>query len=168
MRDRTRALSITNRSLSHEVEVRREAEERLRKYQDELIQTAKLAALGQMSTALSHEYNQPLAAIRSYADNALRFLDRGMTSEVSGNLTRINGLVDRMAELSRTLLSFSRKPGATIGPVPLGTVIDEALLLARPRARGRGCRQHQCGAGGRGSFLSRVVASGLARCSSTW
>ena len=52
VRDRTRALSITNRSLSHEVEVRREAEERLRKYQDELIQTAKLAALGQMSTAL--------------------------------------------------------------------------------------------------------------------
>jgi len=138
VRDRTRALSITNRSLSHEVEVRREAEERLRKYQDELIQTAKLAALGQMSTALSHEYNQPLAAIRSYADNALRFLDRGMTSEVSENLTRINGLVDRMAELSRTLLSFSRKPGATIGPVPLGTVIDEALLLARPRARAAG------------------------------
>jgi len=138
VRDRTRALSVTNRSLSHEVEVRREAEERLRKTQDELIQTAKLAALGQMSTALSHEYNQPLAAIRSYADNALRFLERGATSEVSGNLSRINGLVERMAELSRTLLSFSRKPGATIGPVPLGTIVDEALLLARPRARAAG------------------------------
>lgn len=138
VRDRTRALSITNQSLSQEVEVRREAEDRLRKTQDELVQTAKLAALGQMSTALSHEYNQPLAAIRTYADNALRFLDRGATSEVSGNLTRINGLVDRMAELSRTLLSFSRKPGATIGPVPLGTIVDEALLLARPRARAAG------------------------------
>ena len=138
VRDRTRALSITNQSLSQEVEVRREAEDRLRKTQDELVQTAKLAALGQMSTALSHEYNQPLAAIRTYADNALRFLDRGATSEVSGNLTRINGLVERMAELSRTLLSFSRKPGATIGPVPLGTIVDEALLLARPRARAAG------------------------------
>lgn len=138
VRDRTRALSITNQSLSQEVDVRREAEELLRKTQKELVQTAKLAALGQMSTALSHEYNQPLAAIRTYADNALRFLDRGATSEVSGNLTRINGLVDRMAELSRTLLSFSRKPGATIGPVPLGTIVDEALLLARPRARAAG------------------------------
>ncbi|SOE16433.1 two-component system C4-dicarboxylate transport sensor histidine kinase DctB [Hoeflea halophila] len=138
VRDRTRALSITNQSLSQEVEVRREAEDRLRKTQDELVQTAKLAALGQMSTALSHEYNQPLAAIRTYSDNALRFLDRGASSEVSGNLARINGLVDRMAELSRTLLSFSRKPGATIGPVPLGTVVDEALLLARPRARAAG------------------------------
>lgn len=138
VRDRTRALSVTNQSLSQEVEVRREAEDRLRKTQDELVQTAKLAALGQMSTALSHEYNQPLAAIRSYADNAIRFLERGATSEVSGNLVRINGLVDRMAELSRTLLSFSRKPGATIGPVPLGTIVDEALLLARPRARAAG------------------------------
>ena len=138
IRDRTRALSKTNRSLSQEVEVRREAEERLRKTQDELIQTAKLAALGQMSAALSHEYNQPLAAIRSYADNALKFLERGAGAEVSANLARINGLVDRMAELSRTLLSFSRKPGATIGSVPLGTVIEEALLLARPRARAAG------------------------------
>ncbi|MDF1609214.1 ATP-binding protein [Hoeflea sp. YIM 152468] len=138
VRDRTRALSITNRSLSQEVEVRRQAEARLHKTQNELIQTAKLAALGQMSAALSHEYNQPLAAIRTYADNALKFLERGATSEVSGNLTRINGLVERMAELSRTLLSFSRKPGATIGPVPLGTVIEEALLLARPRARAAG------------------------------
>ncbi|WP_052161530.1 ATP-binding protein [Hoeflea sp. BAL378] len=145
VRDRTRALSVTNRSLSHEVEVRREAEARLRKTQDELVQTAKLAALGQMSTALSHEYNQPLAAIRSYADNALRFLDRGLTSEVAGNLTRINGLVERMAELSRTLLSFSRKPGATVGPVPLGTIIDEALMLARPRARAAGIASIQVG-----------------------
>jgi len=138
VRDRTRALSTTNRSLSKEVEVRREAEELLRKTQDELVQTAKLAALGQMSAALSHEYNQPLAAIRSYADNAIKFLERGANSEVSGNLSRINGLVERMAELSRTLLSFSRKPGATIGPVPLGTIVDEALLLARPRARAAG------------------------------
>jgi two-component system, NtrC family, C4-dicarboxylate transport sensor histidine kinase DctB len=147
VRDRTRALSITNQTLSKEVQVRREAEERLRKTQDELVQTAKLAALGQMSTALSHEYNQPLAAIRSYADNALRFLDRGALSEVSGNLTRINSLVERMAELSRTLLSFSRKPGASIGPVPLGTIIDEALLLARPRARSAGIADIHVGEG---------------------
>jgi len=138
VRDRTRALSVTNRSLSREVDVRREAEERLRKTQAELVQTAKLAALGQMSAALSHEFNQPLAAIRTYADNATRFLERGATSEVAGNLSRINSLVDRMAELSRTLLSFSRKPGATIGPVPLGTILEEALLLARPRARAAG------------------------------
>lgn len=138
VRDRTRALSVTNQSLSREVEVRRSAEDRLRKTQADLIQAAKLAALGQMSAALSHEFNQPLAAIRSYADNAVRFLDRGKTGEVAGNLGRINALIDRMAELSRTLLAFARKPGITSGPVPLGNVVDEALLLARPRARAAG------------------------------
>ncbi|WP_420407302.1 sensor histidine kinase [Hoeflea sp.] len=138
VRDRTRALSVTNRSLSHEVDVRRAAEEQLRRAQAELVQAAKLAALGQMSAALSHEFNQPLAAIRSYADNAGRFLERGATEEVSGNLKRINALVERMAELSRTLLSFSRKPNTTVGPVPLGTITEEALLLARPRARAEG------------------------------
>lgn len=71
VRDRTRELSTSNSSLTHEIEVRRLAEAQLRKTQSELIQTGKLAALGQMSTALSHEYNQPLAAIKSYAENAL-------------------------------------------------------------------------------------------------
>ena len=138
VRDRTRALSLSNETLSHEVEVRREAEERLRRTQAELVQAAKLAALGQMSAALSHEFNQPLAAIRNYADNGLRFLERGRPDDAAGNLTRINGLVERMAELSRTLLSFARKPGTTTGPVPLETVIEEALILARPRARAAG------------------------------
>jgi two-component system C4-dicarboxylate transport sensor histidine kinase DctB len=165
VRDRTRALSITNQSLSQEVEVRREAEERLRKTQKELVQTAKLAALGQMSTALSHEYNQPLAAIRSYADNALRFLDKGALSEVSGNLARINGLVERMAELSRTLLSFSRKPGASIGRFRLARLSTKLYCW---RARGQGQRVSPIFASViacRG-FLSLVAGSGSGRSSS--
>ncbi|WP_158285773.1 sensor histidine kinase [Pseudohoeflea suaedae] len=138
VRDRTEALSESNRSLSREVETRREAEMRLRAAQAELIQAAKLAALGQMSAAISHEFNQPLAAIRSYADNGQKFIDRGRADSARENLGRINGLVDRMAELSRALLSFARKPGQTLGSVHLGTVIEEALLLARPRARKAG------------------------------
>lgn len=135
VRDRTRALSETNQSLSREVETRRDAETRLRAAQAELIQSAKLAALGQMSAAISHEFNQPLAAIRSYADNGQKFIDLGRNDTARDNLGRISGLVDRMAELSRTLLSFARKPGQAVGAVHLGTVIEEALLLARPRAR---------------------------------
>ena len=138
VRDRTRALSETNQSLSREVETRRDAETKLRAAQAELIQTAKLAALGQMSAAISHEFNQPLAAIRSYADNGQKFIDLQRSESARDNLGRINALVERMAELSRTLLSFARKPGQATGPVHLGTVIEEALLLARPRARKAG------------------------------
>ncbi len=134
VRERTKALSETNVSLSREIDERRQTEEQLRKTQAELVQAAKLAAIGQMSAALSHEFNQPLAAIRTYSDNANRFLERGKTENVSDNLSRIGGLVDRMARLSRSLLSFSRKPGTAVKAVALLPVLDEALMLARPRA----------------------------------
>lgn len=138
VRERTRALSETNLSLSHEIDERRQTEEMLRKTQAELVQAAKLAVLGQMSAALGHEFNQPLAALRTYSDNALRFLEKGRVDNVSDNLTRIGGLVDRMAGLSRSLLSFSRKPGTKTSAVSLGPVLDESLLLVQPRARNAG------------------------------
>jgi two-component system C4-dicarboxylate transport sensor histidine kinase DctB len=138
VRERTRALSETNLSLSREIDERRLTEEQLRMTQAELVQAAKLAVLGQMSAALSHEFNQPLAAMRSYSDNAQRFLEKGKTENVTDNLNRIGGLIDRMAGLSRSLLSFSRKPGTKTNAVPLGPILDEALMLAQPRARKAG------------------------------
>ncbi|PRD44731.1 hypothetical protein C5748_04865 [Phyllobacterium phragmitis] len=135
VRDRTLALSRTNVSLSREIEERRLAEDKLRKTQTELVQAAKLAALGQMSATLSHEFNQPLAAIRTYADNGARLLSKGCSEQATDNFSRIAAMVDRMAELSRALLSFSRKSGTTTGIVPLAAVLDEALILVRPRAR---------------------------------
>lgn len=138
VRDRTRALSETNASLAREVDERTRTEEQLRRTQKELVQSAKLAALGQMSATLSHEYNQPLAAIRTYADNAQAFLERGREQPARDALSRIAGLTERMSELSRTLLGFARKPGTAISDVRLSAVVDEALLLAGPRAKKAG------------------------------
>ncbi len=64
--------------------------------------------------------------------------EKGKTENVTDNLTRIGGLIDRMAVLSRSLLSFSRKPGTKTNVVPLGPILDEALMLAQPRARKAG------------------------------
>ncbi|MBU2193096.1 MAG: hypothetical protein KJ796_16935 [Alphaproteobacteria bacterium] len=145
VRERTADLTEVNAALAHEVKERTEAEEQLRKTQAELIQAAKLAALGQMSATLSHEYNQPLAAIRTYADNAAEFLARGKAAAATEAVARIAGLVDRMSELSRTLLSFARKPGTTVEDVLIAPVIDEALMLAGPRARKAGVTIRQEG-----------------------
>jgi two-component system, NtrC family, C4-dicarboxylate transport sensor histidine kinase DctB len=145
VRERTADLTEVNAALAHEVKERTEAEEQLRKTQAELIQAAKLAALGQMSATLSHEYNQPLAAIRTYADNAAEFLARGKAAAATDAVARIAGLVDRMSELSRTLLSFARKPGTTVEDVLIAPVIDEALMLAGPRARKAGVAIRQEG-----------------------
>jgi phosphoglycerate-specific signal transduction histidine kinase len=72
--------------LREEVEERRATETRLRNTQAELVQAGKLAALGQMSAALSHEFNQPLAAVKAYADNADTFLERGRVAEARDNV----------------------------------------------------------------------------------
>lgn len=141
VRDRTR-------ELTREVEERKRTESQLRATQAELIQAAKLAALGQMSAALSHEFNQPLAAISAQADNAAKLLARGQADKASDALSRIAGIVGRMSELSRTLLTFARKPGTATAPVLLRPIIDEAMVLAGPKAKNAGVKVDYSGVPG--------------------
>lgn len=140
VRQRTGELSRSNALLAVEVEERKLTETALRKAQTELVQSTKLAAIGQMSAALAHEYNQPLAAIRSYADNAQLFLVRKKTAQVSDNLSRIGAMVDRMATLSKTLKSFARKPRIDLADVQLEQVLQDSLLLIEPKARAAGMK----------------------------
>jgi two-component system C4-dicarboxylate transport sensor histidine kinase DctB len=136
--ERTRELATVNRRLEAEVAERTAAEQGLRQAQADLVQAGKLAALGQMSAALSHEFNQPLTAARTYADNAQVLLDRGRTEDARGNIVRILGLIDRMAAISRHLRSFARKPGKKLSSVLLPEVIEAAREIADLRLRAAG------------------------------
>ena len=124
VRDRTRDLKNAN--------------ERLQAAQDDLVQSAKLAALGRMSTAFAHEYNQPLAAVRAYATNAAKWIERSQPERAVEALERIDAMAVRMADLSKSLRSFARKPGQDIAPVDLAGVIGEAKPLVELQARRRG------------------------------
>ncbi|TYC54131.1 sensor histidine kinase [Rhodobacterales bacterium] len=135
VRSRTAELRKANVLLEQEVREREQAEANLRLTQAELVQAAKLATLGRMSAALSHEYNQPLAAIRSDAEVAGMLIERGRANEAQANLTRIGGMVGRMAEIAKTLKGFTRKSGTDIKPVSLRQVIDEAMLLLQPQIK---------------------------------
>jgi two-component system, NtrC family, C4-dicarboxylate transport sensor histidine kinase DctB len=132
---RTRDLVDTNRRLSDEIEERRRAEESLRQTQDELIQAAKLAVLGQLAAGINHELNQPLAAIRAYAENARAFLERSRLQAASSNLEQIVDLTSRMAEISAQLRQFSRKSGGTLTAVSVPACFDYALRLYQGRLR---------------------------------
>jgi two-component system C4-dicarboxylate transport sensor histidine kinase DctB len=105
----------------------------LRQTQADLIQAGKLAGLGQMSAALSHEFNQPLAAAKTYADSAALLLDRKRYDEAQGNLLRISSLIDRMAAISRHLRNFARKPNEKLGPVSVEDVLRDTLEIASAR-----------------------------------
>jgi two-component system C4-dicarboxylate transport sensor histidine kinase DctB len=140
VRDRTAKLSDVNRALRDEIEVRRQTERQLRETQDELVHAAKLAVVGQMSATLSHEYNQPLAAIKTYAGNAMTMVERGKTAGLPDVLDRIQQMVERMSALSKTLLAFSRKPGTVLQPVAVEAAVNDALILVAQKARQAGVK----------------------------
>ncbi|EGA63890.1 C4-dicarboxylate transport sensor protein [Vibrio brasiliensis LMG 20546] len=124
--------------LQAEISERTKTEQALRQTQDELIQAAKLAVLGQMSASISHELNNPLAAIRSFADNGKRFLARQSYERVDDNLSRISALTDRMAKISNQLRSFTRKSDSNeVSKLDIKPLILSAkeLLAAQCKAK---------------------------------
>ncbi len=130
---RTAALQAANLRLRAEVHERKEAEAALRRAQAELVQAGKLSALGQMSAGLSHELNQPLMAIRSFAENAESFLQRGNPERAAQNLGRIGDLARRMGRIIRNLRAFARQESEPIGRVDLGVVVENVLELVEGR-----------------------------------
>nr|MBA3446859.1 sensor histidine kinase [Pseudaminobacter sp.] len=133
--ERTADLALVNRQLELEVGERRATEQQLRKTQSDLVQAGKLAALGQMSAALSHEFNQPLAAVKTYADNAAILIDRDRLEEARDNVSRISRLADRMASISRHLRNFARKPNQKLGPVLLAEAVQDTLEIVGGRLK---------------------------------
>ena len=120
--ERTKDLVQTNARLMDEMTQHRNT-------QNELIQTAKLAVLGQLSAGINHELNQPLTAIRNYADNGLAFLERGKIDTAQGNLKEISGLTERMAKIIHPLKEFSRKSTNCIEPVSLKQIRDGVMSV---------------------------------------
>ncbi|MEB4590924.1 ATP-binding protein [Candidatus Thiothrix sp. Deng01] len=117
-------------------ELEAKVEERTRELghtQKELVQAAKMAALGQLSAGINHELNNPLTAIRAYADNAAQFLDIGKPDIARHNLTEIIGLTERMAAITRQLKTFSRKSAGQIETCDLHRALDSALSIMQPK-----------------------------------
>lgn len=138
VKQRTAELENTNEQLQEEVVERKLAETQLREAQDELVQAAKMAGIGQMSTALAHEYNQPLAALHSYSENAVTFIQQNRPKEAIDNLERIKLLIAKMGDLTKTLRSFAYKSENKLTQVSLQQVMDEVLILLSPQAKNQG------------------------------
>ncbi|MEQ4315849.1 ATP-binding protein [Pseudomonas syringae] len=133
--ERTSDLEGLNSRLRQEVLEREQAQQELVQAQDELVQTSKLTALGTMSASISHELNQPLAAIRSYAENAEVLLDHQRTEEARGNLKLISELTGRMASIIAHLRAFARRDRHAPESVALQPALDDALALLAKRRR---------------------------------
>jgi len=141
---RTADLKRSNDQLLGEIQERERAQTELRETQQELIQAAKLAVLGQMSAGLNHEINQPLTAIQGYARNSRKFLARGATDMVDANLGEIVSLCDKMAELIRQFKVFARKSEGPPSVVDLRLAVDAALKIITAQHTSAGIEIHWC------------------------
>lgn len=116
----------------------RQANDELHRIQADLVQAGKLAALGRMSAALSHEINQPLAAARNYADSAALLIDRGEPQRARDNIDQILSLIDRMAAIARHLRNVARKPDEPLKTLSLSQAVADAVQIADARLKASG------------------------------
>lgn len=126
VRERTSELENANVLLRQEIEEHEGT-------QRELIQTAKLAVLGQLSAGINHELNQPLTAIRAFAENGLKFLDRENYPQAQANLQHISQLGHHMGDIIARFKVFARKGDVHYAPIAVFTAIKGALRIMETR-----------------------------------
>ncbi|MEL6574392.1 MAG: ATP-binding protein [Pseudomonadota bacterium] len=105
------ALRGLNLRLSEEVEERRRVEAELRAAEAGLREAEKLAALGQMSAAVSHELSQPVAALRTYLAGLRLLLRQQREAEAAETLGHVDRIVERMTAITRELKALARRGG---------------------------------------------------------
>ncbi len=132
---RTADLSEAVTGLQREVAERQRAEQTLRAAQDELVQAAKLAVLGQMATGITHELSQPLGAIRALSANAVEFMHRGDLATAEKNLGIVGQLAEQAGGIITPLKTFARKSPAVSVAVDVAQAVDAALFLFDARLK---------------------------------
>jgi signal transduction histidine kinase/HAMP domain-containing protein len=105
----------------------------MQKLQERLLQTEKMAAVGQLAAGVSHEINNPLGVILGFAQGLVRRLEAGNAMEIP--LKSIEREAMRCKDLVQDLLTFSRTSNADREPMDLNKAVEGALSLIQAQAR---------------------------------
>ncbi|MFG5382108.1 ATP-binding protein [Yoonia sp. R2-816] len=130
-------LRALNRRLQREIAEREKVEKTLQVAEQTIAQSSKLAALGEMSAAVSHELNQPLAAMKTYLAGARLLLQRKRPDEALSSFQRIDDLLERMGAITRQLKSYARKGKDAFEPVDCRAAVSTALAMMEPQLKTR-------------------------------
>ncbi|GAB3398781.1 PAS domain S-box protein [Massilia agilis] len=121
---------------------RKRVEELIRKQEEKLQESARLATMGEMSSMLAHELNQPLAAISSYTAGALNVLARAeeLNEPVNARLLRraleqARQQAQRAGQIIKSVHEFVKKREPERRPVAIGSVVDGVRALIELQAR---------------------------------
>ncbi len=130
-------LRALNQRLQREIAERERVQETLAVAEQTLAQSSKLAALGEMSAAVSHELNQPLAAMKTYLAGAKLLMRRNRPDEAFAAFSRIDDLIERMGGITRQLKSYARKGQEAFSPVNMGDALASSLSMMEPQLKSR-------------------------------
>lgn len=123
-----------HRQLAAETEERLATEKRLRLAQQDLIQAGKLAALGQLSVAITHEINQPLAVMRNQLHSVGLCLEKGLTDQAKSGIERLTLQLEKTANITHHLRGFARKTDQKPYAILLSPVIEAAVELLKSKS----------------------------------
>ncbi|MEL7271824.1 MAG: ATP-binding protein [Pseudomonadota bacterium] len=128
VQQRRRLAVEARQAATMEEQVERRTKE-LRAAQTALVEASNLAALGRLSAGISHELNQPLAAILNFAKNGTRLLEKSRLGDARNNLDLISGQVERITRIISHLRAFAKQDEVETEPVDLVAVVQTALDL---------------------------------------
>ncbi|RQP21728.1 sensor histidine kinase [Piscinibacter terrae] len=131
--ERTAELSAANAALRSEIAERLRTEADLRRAQDELVRAGRLALLGEMSVAITHELNQPLTALRAISDNCQTLIERDRVEDLVPKLQAIARLTERMGRITAQLKLSAGRAELPFAPVQLLASVTSSLALLEQR-----------------------------------
>jgi PAS domain S-box-containing protein len=129
--DRRSALATISRDLTE----RKDAEARIEAAQAQLARMARVTTMGELTAAIAHEVNQPLAAVVTNANACVRWLSRGEPNlaEAQAAAARIAAEGKRASDVIGRVRTLMKKGSTPTGPVDLNEIVLQVVDLIRPQ-----------------------------------
>ena len=131
VQERTAELSKTNEELIAEIAQRKRSEEALQAAQAQMARMARVSTMGELTSSIAHEINQPLAAVVTNGDASLRWLgnDPPNLAKTRESITGMIKEANRASEVIKRIRALAKKTPPQKANLTVNEVIDEAIGL---------------------------------------
>jgi len=123
------------RGIVQDITERKQAEEKLKIYQEQLLHAEKLSSIGKLSASIAHEINNPLFGIRNVLERTKMCISMKEADEQFIDMAISE--TDRIAKLTRRLNGFFSPAGESKEPVQINQILEEIVLLVRQEMKDR-------------------------------